>query len=157
LAVAFSPDGKTLASGGSVDDTAVCLWDVATGRERRRLTGHERGVSALAFSPDRSTLASGGYDGKGRLWGLASGNGRIRRRHRETILRVGFSRDGKLLASLGRGEKTLRLWDAATGKEVRELRGPDCVLGAFAFSPDGKTLAGVDLGALRLWDLATGN
>jgi WD40 repeat protein len=156
LAVAFSPDGKTLASGGSFEDTDVHLWDVATGRERRRLTGHERGVSALAFSPDRSTLASGGYDGTVRLWDLASGKGRILRRHRETILGVAFSRDGKLLASLGRGEKTLRLWDAATGKEVRELRGPDCVLGAFAFSPDGKTLAGVDLGTLRLWDLATG-
>jgi WD40 repeat protein len=156
LAVAFSPDGKTLASGGSVGDTAVCLWDVDTGRERRRLTGHRLGVSALAFSPDRRTLASGSYDGTVRLWDLASGKGRILRRHGDTILRVGFSRDGKLLASLGRGEKTLRLWDAATGKEVRELRGPDSLLGAFAFSPDGKTLAGVDLGTLRLWDLATG-
>ena len=69
--VVFSPDGKTLASGGR-DDT-VRLWDVATGEEARRLTGHGVSVNSVVFSPDGKTLASGGFDGTVRLWDVATG------------------------------------------------------------------------------------
>ena len=64
--MAFSPDGKTLASGG-VDDS-IKLWDVATGKNTATLKGH---AFSVAFSPDGKTLASGGYDKTIKLWGLS--------------------------------------------------------------------------------------
>jgi len=68
-AVAFSPDGQTLASGSN--DYTVKLWDVNSGRELRSLEGHSRSVNAVAFSPDGRTLASGSADGQVRLWDAA--------------------------------------------------------------------------------------
>lgn len=67
--VAFSPDGRLLASGS--DDNTVKLWEVATGREVRTLTGHTHYVLSVAFSPDGKTLASGSWDGTVLLWDSA--------------------------------------------------------------------------------------
>ena len=66
--VAYTPDDKTLASAG--DDHFVTLWNLATGRERRRLTGHAGAVNSLAVTPDGKTLASGSNDGTALIWEL---------------------------------------------------------------------------------------
>jgi WD40 repeat protein len=98
------PDGQTLASGsgdilGSGDNT-VRLWDVATGRELRQLTGHTEGVRSVAISPDGQTLASGSGDKTVRLWDVATGRElRQLTGHTDYVISVAISPDGQTLAS----------------------------------------------------------
>jgi RNA polymerase sigma factor (sigma-70 family) len=156
--LAFSPDGKTLASGSG--DTSIYLWDPATGKEIRRIDGHKHWVRSVAFSPDGKTLASGSEDKTVRLWDPATGK-EIRQLagHGHGVRSVAFSRDGKMLAS--GSEHTISLHDPATGKPIPHHVGKlSYDLLSLALSPDGKTVAlGAGHGAFDvvLLDLATGN
>jgi WD40 repeat protein len=156
FAVAFSPDGQLLASGG--EDETVRLWDPATGEHRHTLTGHTGRVYGVAFSPDRRLLASSGGDYETvRLWDPATGEHRhTLTGHTDWVYGVAFSPDGQLLASASRN-KTVRLWDPATGEHRHTLTGHTGPVYAVAFSPDGQLLAssGEDE-TVRLWDPATG-
>jgi WD40 repeat protein len=110
MTVAFSPDGKILASASGDSDGTIKFWDSATGVAQDTLDGHGDGVRSIAFSPDGSLLASASKDHSVRLWDLATGVHYILRGHSRWVLSVAFSPDSKLLAS-GAEDKMVKLWD----------------------------------------------
>ena len=119
--VAFSPDGKMLATGA--DNGAVTLWNTSDGRAVRVLSGMSDWVRSIAFSPDGKTLAAGAIDTTIKLWEVASGREvRVLSGHSGPVLSIAFSPDGELLAS-GAGDNTVRLWDVANRYEVRTFSG----------------------------------
>ena len=154
-AVAFSPDGRTIASG-SWDET-IRLWDARTGQPLATLTEHDGMVNAVAFSPDGKTLASGSMDDTIRLWDVETLETRaILDEHTNSVTSVTFSPDGKRLAS-GAWDGTIRLWDADDLQSMKVLNGHEGYVEAVVFSPDGKTLASAARDdTIRLWDADTG-
>jgi WD40 repeat protein len=152
--VAFSPDGKVLASSGRVDK--IIFWDPATGKEVRSFAGHPRGVNGIAFSRDGKLLASAGHDGVVRVCETATGRERDWTKHREAPLKsVAFSPDGTMLASGGESNDA-RVWDVDTGKELQCFKGENHRgIEVVCFSPDGKYLAVARTNRVELYEVPT--
>ncbi|CCA71603.1 related to WD40-repeat protein (notchless protein) [Serendipita indica DSM 11827] len=158
-AVAFSPDGLTIASGSY--DRTIRLWDATTGQPLGEpLQGHSDSICALAFSPDGSKIASGSCDKTIRLWDPVAGQALREplRSYRGRPVAIAFSPDSSRIVSSWSGE-VIQLWDAATGRSVgKPLEGHKGWIWAIAFSPDGSQIAsGSSNQTIRLWDAATGH
>ncbi|WP_254047341.1 nSTAND1 domain-containing NTPase [Streptomyces aureus] len=153
--VAFSPEGKTLATVG--DDRTMRLWDVDTGKVRVIGKEHTNEVYSAAFSPDGRTLATGDADDTVRLWNTTTGESRaIRDEGAGQVVSVAFSPDGRTLAT-GGTDTEVRLRDANTGELRRSLAGHTDAVYSLAFSTDSSTLVSGSPDATALmWDVATG-
>jgi WD40 repeat protein len=177
-AVAFSPDGRRLASASK--EGTVKVWDVATGQLHRTLTSHASSITSVAFSPDGRRLASASMDGTIELWALHATSAQEQfhfeqtrrglpvkawaldptsaqepltlKGHTGSAYQVAFSPDGMQLASAS-ADGTVKIWDARSDPEARTLEGC-CV----KFSPDGKWLASAsfDVNTFTMWDTTTG-
>jgi hypothetical protein len=164
--VAFSPDGRLAASGGGhlfedgkylpAKDTTVRLWDVETGTELRRLTGHKGHILSIAFSPDGKQALTGcsNDDPIIRLWDVASGN-ELRRLegHSLGVYKLVFSADGRRALSAG-ADRIIRLWDVMTGKTIGRFLGHTRDVTGIAFSPDERYCVSSSWdNTVRLWDV----
>jgi WD40 repeat protein len=166
--MAFSPDGKFLASGSFQE---VILWDVQTGAVKFRLTGYADRVVALNFSPDGKWLATGGgaptEDGEIRIVEVPSGNlvKEIKNGHSDQVFGVCFSPDGKMLATCG-ADKFVKVWEMPSGKFIKSFEGHTHHVMDVGWKADGKLLvsAGSEaptaisagLGVIKIWDFDKG-
>lgn len=159
-AVAFSPNGKLLASGGTYGDPSAYLWEWPSRRLVHRLGTHEYGVHVIRFSADGKTVATGSGNPNGiiHLWDASTGKEICRLPgHRSPINGFSFSPDGKTLASIGSWERTIRLWNVADATECSPYARHQGEVSAVAFTPDGRILATASHDqTVVFWKTATG-
>lgn len=158
--VGFSPDGKMLVSAGA--DATIRVWEAASGKLLRKdaVDYHDlHSFTPLALSPGGKILAFG-VGSRIRFWDVTAGRNTREIVNDEDQMRatsvgaLGFSPDGKTLATVDWPGKTLRLWETATGRKLLTIERPEQTFSSVAFAHDGKTLAS---GRAGLWQTATGN
>jgi dipeptidyl aminopeptidase/acylaminoacyl peptidase len=152
--LAFSPDGRLLASGGEKDHK-VKLWEMPGGRLRKALSGHTAQVQAVTFSSDGLRMASAGQDHTVILWGVAGW--RVQRRllyDHEWVASVAFSPDGKRVAAGGLAD-TIVLWDVESGTRLAKIEAHQSGVSQIGFRGDGRWLvSGSSDKTVKLWSTA---
>ena len=155
--MAYSDDGKRLASVGWEDRTTIRIWDVETGQRLQTITALPKHIYSVAYSPDSQSLVGGGSDSNIYLWDVGTGE-RLKTLtgHTSDVGSVTYSRDGTTLVS-GSWDKTIRFWDVSTGELLKTLTGHTEVVYAVMYAPDGKTVVSISYydGTIRFWDVGT--
>jgi hypothetical protein len=154
LSVAYSPDGKYIASGSG--DKTVKLWDAVTGTEIATLQGHSNRIYSVAFGLHGRWLVSGSADRTAKIWDVTN---RLENNtlcgHKGTVWSVGLSPDGKRITTAGHG--IIKMWDIDTGSELITL-GRQAGVYTVAFSPDGRRIVSGGMGSgssdatIKVWE-----
>jgi WD40 repeat protein len=150
--VAFSPDGKLLATGGTDGTVRVCV--VESRSLVNTLEGYAESAWPVVFSPDGQLVAAGSYDRKVRFWEVATGELKMTLEgHAAYVFAVAFSPDGTLLAT-GCRDTLVRLWDIGRKKRICTFYGHEAAVNSVTFQADGKKLVSAgDDGTVRKWPI----
>ncbi len=151
-AVAFSPDGRFIASAGA--DAVIRVFDVHTKAEVRGLRGHTDWATAVAFAPDSRLLVSAGVDKSVRVFELIPQEGAVTVGHLRAVNATAISPDGKTAATASE-DNTIKLWDLASGKEIGTLIGSDDKPYSVTFLGADVVMGGVpqqENGRIHFWD-----
>lgn len=157
FAVAWSPDGTSIASGSW--DKTVQVWDATNGRQIYTHRGHVTSVPAVAWSPDSKRIASASVDGTVQVWDAITGmHAQTFHDHNSYVYAVTWSPDGKRIAS-GGNDRKVHIWDALTGKLLLTYENHVSDVTAVAWSPNGSCIASgssIYEGTIQVWDTTTG-
>ncbi|KAH7926346.1 WD40 repeat-like protein [Leucogyrophana mollusca] len=155
--LAYSSDGRWIATAPIASEREIRLWDADTGRPRREPLKCDGNAFCVAFSPDGTQIAAGCDDGSFELFDIATGEAVVGpiKGHTRNVMSVVYSRDGCLLVT-GSDDKSIRVWDAKTGVQVgRPMLGHKAAINSISITPDGRRIASGDNGTVRVWDLET--
>lgn len=153
--VAFSPDGKSIASGG-VDNT-IKVWSFEDGTLVREFRGHKNFVNSVAFSPDGKSLVSASEDGTVKLWSMESGAclGTLKG-HKDSVWSAAFFPDGRRVVS-GGTDGVIRIWGGDPKTRNRTIKGHSGYIYSVSITNDGNLLASAGAGrTIKIWDAESG-